>query len=107
MHTRPRRIGDVAMRLALVGVRLEELDVEAARRELTEHATIVGGGAIPVRRHQARAEHRQSRARLHVPVLARNSRASGASSAMMVNSSSTRCAQLWRFSMVARALRPS
>ncbi|MGY4333999.1 hypothetical protein ACVWWG_008416 [Bradyrhizobium sp. LB7.2] len=42
------RVVDVAVGLALESVGLEERDVVAERRNLLQHAAIIGGGTVPV-----------------------------------------------------------
>src|SRR5690606_25793157 len=55
-HPGPIRIGDVAVRLALVRVGLVERDPVAAPVERAYDATIVGRRAVPVCGYEARSE---------------------------------------------------
>ena len=61
------RIRDVAMLLPLVGVGLEEGDLVPARRQRLEQPAIIGGGAVPVGRDQARAVEADPQGRLTPP----------------------------------------
>src|SRR3954452_8515970 len=94
---RPGRIVYVAMDLPLVGVRLVERNIAAKIVQRPQQPAVVGGRAVPVRRHEARSEEGD----LH-----------GVATSIsiwlqMAVSSSTRWPQVWRAVTVARPCRAS
>ena len=89
--------------LPVEDVGLVEGDVVAKRGERLQQAAIIGGGAVPVRRQQARpveGDVHSAASRAEAPRPARRGTA-----ATIASSSSTRCAQVWRWRMVSQAAR--
>ena len=96
---RPRRIGHVAVLLAVERVGLVERDAVAALVQRADDAAVVGGGAVPVGGDEAGAEEGDvSSARVFMGEARSASveRRLRFSSATMASSSSTRCAQVCR-----------
>src|SRR6202007_853718 len=87
---RPRWIVDIAMLLATVRIRLVKSDFVAAGVQCANDAAVVRRCSVPVSGDQARTEERDPHQATPPAV------ASSPTSRVILSSSSTRCAHVWR-----------
>ncbi len=102
----PVRVRNVAMTLTVVGVGLVERDAVPAGRQSLQDAAVIRGGAVPVRRDEARSEERDRQTHCAPPDWSSGSR-SRPRERQITSSSSTRWAQVCRALTVASPRAPS